>query len=178
MDLRLRRVASESARGTALCVGDHSLPQRAPCNPTAVCCRDRLRTRRHHPAPAVPLPPRPRSGSTRPAGCADPRSRTATPLHLGRFDALSGQLGGSFDTIIIVNWIHQIEPDRLRNWIAACVGTNLKPGGCLLLDTVRDPAYDYNHNVHYLTPAGLAVHHLGSYVRQRDVWVLIREDQS
>ena len=78
----------------------------------------------------------------------------------------------------MVNWIHQIEPDRLRNWIAACVGTNLKPGGCLLLDTVRDPACDYNHNVHYLTPAGLAVHHLGSYARQRDVWVLTREDQS
>ncbi len=104
-------------------------------------------------------------------------ARWASNLSFERFNVPHAQLSGTFDAIVVVNWIHQIEPKRLRDWIATHVSNNLRPGGCLLLDTVRDLAYDYNHDIQYLAPAGVIVHHLGSYARQRDVWVLIREDQ-
>ena len=99
-------------------------------------------------------------------------------LRLEQFDAPHATLSGTFDAIVMVNWIHQIEPERLRDWIAGRVMSNLRPGGCLLLDTVRDLAYDYNHDVQHLAPAGVIVHHLGSYARQRHVWALTRENQS
>ena len=82
------------------------------------------------------------------------------------------QLAGVYDAIVMVNWIHLHDPGVLGRAIASYFRDHLRTGGALLLDTVADPAYTYNHDVKALAPAGAAVHHVGRYPRNRDVWAL------
>lgn len=88
------------------------------------------------------------------------------------FDCPTTPLLGEFNAIIMVNWIHEIAPDRLQTAIHEYFADHLKGGGGLVLDTVQDPAYTYNHDVHTLAPSGAVVDHLGRYARSRDVWML------
>ncbi len=52
----------------------------------------------------------------------------------------------------MVNWIHLIEPAILRPALASYFNAHLQPGGELVVDTIADPAYTYNHDVHTLAP--------------------------
>jgi hypothetical protein len=63
-------------------------------------------------------------------------------------------------------------PDRLRAVIHDYFDNHLVYGGGLVLDTVQDPAYTYNHDVQSLAPRGAIIDHLGGYARSRDVWML------
>jgi SAM-dependent methyltransferase len=81
-------------------------------------------------------------------------------------------LSGSYDAIIMVNWIHLIAPAILRPALASYFNAHLQPGGELVVDTIADPAYTYNHDVHILAPRSATIHHLGRYHRNRDVWAL------
>lgn len=91
------------------------------------------------------------------------------------FDFPSSTLPGIHDAIIMVNWIHEIDPDRLAGTLQRYFADHLSPGGLILIDTVADPAYTYNHDVQRLAPAGAALEHLGQYPRSRDVWVLRKD---
>lgn len=90
------------------------------------------------------------------------------------FEFPEAQLSGEYNAIVMVNWIHEIEPSTLRQAVHRYFEQHLRHGGCLVLDTVRDPAYTYNHDVRSLAPPGALIDRLGRYARHRDVWVVRR----
>lgn len=83
-----------------------------------------------------------------------------------------GHLTGVYNAIIMVNWIHQIDPDTLRRAVHAYAAHHLARGGAVVLDTVDDPAYAHNHDVQALAWEGARVEAVGRYARGRHVWVL------
>lgn len=93
-------------------------------------------------------------------------------LRFAVFDFPSSHLTGSHDAIVMVNWIHAMPTETLRQAIESLFADHLRAGGCLVLDTVPDPAYTYNHDIHALAPSGASVERIGAYARGRDVWAL------
>jgi hypothetical protein len=81
-------------------------------------------------------------------------------------------LTGVYNAIVMVNWIHAIDPERLRQSLCLYYAQHLCPGGAIVLDTVEDPAYGYNHDVRRLVPAGASIDRLGEYPRGRYVWAV------
>jgi hypothetical protein len=88
------------------------------------------------------------------------------------FDFPGATLTGRYNAIIMVNWIHDIDPETLREAVALYLSSHLRPLGALILDTVQDAAYTYNHDIQRLAPPGVHITHLGRYSRHRDVWAL------
>lgn len=84
-------------------------------------------------------------------------------------------LSGRYDVIILVNWIHNVPPEVLKAQLAVYFDRHLKAGGEVLIDTVQDKAYKYNHSVHELT-AGLdcEILRIGEYERQREIFAVRR----
>jgi SAM-dependent methyltransferase len=56
-----------------------------------------------------------------------------------------------FDCIVLCNWIHNIEPSILKDNIKKYFMENLNDNGIIILDTVQDKGYRYNHEITYLT---------------------------
>jgi len=84
-----------------------------------------------------------------------------------------GTLTGRYDAIIMVNWIHNICPDVLRNSIEGFTQRNLADNGKIVLDTVSDREYKYNHDISALTKnIKCHLHKLGCYQRGREVYVI------
>lgn len=82
-------------------------------------------------------------------------------------------LDGTFNVLTLVNWIHHIEPVILKNNIAAYLDKNISSGGEILIDTVQDKEYRYNHNIDFLTRGmNCSVYKIGSYARQRELWAI------
>jgi SAM-dependent methyltransferase len=83
------------------------------------------------------------------------------------------QLDGQWDAIVMVNWIHMIEASVLRDGIARYFAANLRVGGELVVDTVRDPDYTFNHSIEELT-RGLrcSVTKLGEFERGRELYTI------
>jgi len=77
-----------------------------------------------------------------------------------------------YNAMIMVNWIHQVDPDVLRRAAHAYAAQHLRPGGALVLDTVDDSAYEHSHDIRSLGPPGAAIEQLGEYPRGRRVWVV------
>lgn len=78
-----------------------------------------------------------------------------------------------FDVILMVNWIHHIEPSVLKYKIEEYFGLALNEGGVIIVDTVQDPEYEFNHDIRYLTSDLMAnIEMLGRYERQREVWLI------
>lgn len=81
-------------------------------------------------------------------------------------------LDGRYDAIVMVNWPHLFDEDQLRPQLARYVHDHLNPVGLLIIDTVQDPAYTYNHRIERLAPAGSPISRLGSFERQRELWAV------
>jgi SAM-dependent methyltransferase len=82
-------------------------------------------------------------------------------------------LRGTYDVVVLVNWIHLIEPSVLKSAIATYFNTALNEGGVIIIDTVQDPEYKFNHNIGFLTDGIKArVNKLGDYERQRQIWLI------
>ena len=82
-------------------------------------------------------------------------------------------LKGKFDVITMVNWIHHIEPDVLKKKIEEYFRENLDPEGEIIIDTVQDPEYKYNHDINFLIKdLNCSLYRLGEYARQREVWAI------
>jgi hypothetical protein len=82
-------------------------------------------------------------------------------------------LKGKYDVLTMVNWIHHIEPDVLKKYIADYFENNIENGGEILIDTVQDDAYRYNHNIEYLTDGiKSTVYKLGDYAREREIFAI------
>ena len=77
------------------------------------------------------------------------------------------------DIIIMVNWIHHITPGLLKSKIEHYFLNNLLPGGEIIIDTVQDKEYKFNHDIGYLSKnINATITKLGSYDRQREIWVI------
>jgi SAM-dependent methyltransferase len=82
-------------------------------------------------------------------------------------------LTGSFDVITLVNWIHHIEPATLKNKLSEYFQEHLAPEGEILIDTVQDKAYKYNHDINFLIKdLDCSLHSLGRYPREREIWAI------
>jgi SAM-dependent methyltransferase len=82
-------------------------------------------------------------------------------------------LTGKYDVIVLVNWIHHIEPSLLKSRVASYFNNNLNEGGVIIIDTVQDPEYKFNHNILFLTDGINAnVSKLGDYERRRQIWLI------
>jgi|GEM_PF-566253 SAM-dependent methyltransferase len=94
-------------------------------------------------------------------------------VRFGLFHFPDSLLEGSFDVIILVNWVHQVEPEILRSLLEDYSTRVLRAGGVIILDIVMDPEYRFNHDIRALTQ-GISgqVSLLGAYERQREVWLI------
>ena len=100
------------------------------------------------------------------------------PMRFAAFRFPDDQLEGQFDVIVLVNWIHHIAPEVLRGQVASYLKERLLTGGEIIIDTVQDPAYKFNHSIDLLTEGlDAEMRHLGGYARQRDVYAVRRRKQ-
>lgn len=86
------------------------------------------------------------------------------------FDFFVDKVAGSYDVIIMCNWIHNISPLVLKEKIDSLVQCNLKIGGELVFDVVDNESYQFNHSVESLQkdlPVKIKV--LGRYEYGRQV---------
>jgi SAM-dependent methyltransferase len=94
-------------------------------------------------------------------------------IRFSLFNFPDSPLPGRYDVLLMVNWIHHIEPAVLKASIEEYFTGALNEGGCIVIDTVQDPEYRFNHDIAYLTrdiPA--TVDKLGDYERQRQIWLI------
>lgn len=81
------------------------------------------------------------------------------------------RLGGRFDAIIMAGWLHGIPPDASRKGIERIFAGNVRPGGCLVIDTVSKDGYPYRHDAEdLLGNLGGTVEPIGAYPCGRRVW--------
>ena len=100
------------------------------------------------------------------------RFQRGVPPRFEPFDFPETQLTGVYNAIIMVNWIHQVDPETLGRAVHSYFAQHLHPRGGVVLDTVDDPAYMHNHDAYALAPAGARVELLGDYPRGRRVWIV------
>lgn len=88
-------------------------------------------------------------------------------------------LNGRYDAIVMVNWIHHIDKNTLSSSLRYFSEVNLKKNGIIVIDTVGDPAYRFNHDINELAVvSGMSYTSLGKFDRSREVFVLQRNSQS
>jgi SAM-dependent methyltransferase len=86
------------------------------------------------------------------------------------------RLEGRFDAVIMAGWLHGVPPEPSRQGIARVFAENIRPGGCLVIDTVSKIGYPYRHDA-----AGLlgnldgTVEPIGVYPCGRRVWKVTKE---
>lgn len=102
------------------------------------------------------------------------RLRGHRNITFAEFEFPSAELKGDYDAIVMVNWIHQVPPGPLAAALRGYFAAHLNPGGVIVIDTVRDPAYTHTHDVRALTPPGAIVEHVGSFGRGRDIWAFVK----
>jgi hypothetical protein len=100
------------------------------------------------------------------------RFSTGSPPEFEPFEFPGTPLRGVYNAIIMVNWIHQVDPDTLGSALRDYAAHHLQPGGAVVLDTVDDKAYDHNHDAGAIAWPGASVDLLGQYARGRRVWVV------
>jgi SAM-dependent methyltransferase len=61
------------------------------------------------------------------------------------------RLDGTANVIILVNWVHHIVPDVLKQKIEEYFNGHLLPAGEIIIDTVQSSGYKFNHSISYLT---------------------------
>jgi SAM-dependent methyltransferase len=84
-------------------------------------------------------------------------------------------LKGKWNVIVLVNWIHHIEPSVLKENIQTYFSENLLSGGCVVVDTVQASNYKYNHDISFLS-ADISCNlvKIGSYESQREVFAMFK----
>lgn len=80
-------------------------------------------------------------------------------------------LDGLFDAIVMAGWLHGIPPDPSRGGIARLFSGNVRPGGCLVIDTVSKDGYPHRHDAaDLLGNLGGTIEQIGAYPCGRRVW--------
>jgi Cyclopropane fatty acid synthase and related methyltransferases len=81
----------------------------------------------------------------------------------------------NFDVIIMVNWIHHISKEVLKDKIKDYYQLNLNDSGFIILDTVNDKSYKNNHDISYLSDGlNCKLVKIGEYEREREVWAICK----
>jgi hypothetical protein len=71
----------------------------------------------------------------------------------------------------MVNWLHGVPPDPSRQGIERIFEDNVRPGGCLVIDTVSKIGYPHRHDAAYLFGnLGGEAEQIGAYPCGRRVW--------
>lgn len=99
-------------------------------------------------------------------------------IRLDIFHFPQSSLEGNYDVIIMANWIHHITPLVLKNKIEEYFSLSLLNDGAIIIDTVQDPEYEFNHNISFLT-SGVngEIVKIGNYERHREVWAIIKKNK-
>jgi SAM-dependent methyltransferase len=71
-------------------------------------------------------------------------------IHFQQFSFVENALIGNYDIILLVNWIHGIEPEILKEKIRVYFNKNLNINGIIIIDIVKSTDYKYNHKIKYL----------------------------
>jgi len=72
-------------------------------------------------------------------------------IEFRKFDVLNDELVGRFDAILMVNWIHNIEPLELKRIVERMFSENLNMNGVLVFDVLSNKGYKYNHSFEDIT---------------------------
>ena len=72
-------------------------------------------------------------------------------IKLMKFNFNKDKIYKSYDAIILVNWIHEIDPEILKQQIEKIFYRNLNSGGEIIIDTLRNQNYKHNHSIDSLT---------------------------
>jgi SAM-dependent methyltransferase len=77
------------------------------------------------------------------------------------------------DCIVLVNWIHNIQPSILKENLEKYFTEHLINNGFIIIDIVQSEEYQFNHDIKFLT-SGLPcmTEKIGDYERQREVWAI------
>jgi len=99
----------------------------------------------------------------------------ASPIEAKFFDLISEQNTGVYSLIIMVNWIHNIDPAILRKKMKCLIQDHLEIGGELIFDVLDNPNYQFNHSEKNLT-SGLEVDTriLGNYEYGRRIIIVTK----
>lgn len=104
-----------------------------------------------------------------------PRRRRHTTFQT--FDFLVDDLSGQFDAIVLVNWIHEIEPTSLKEAVDKLFTKNLRANGVILFDVLDSPGYRYSHSVEEISRnLPCKVVPLGDFDFSRRVFALVRTE--
>lgn len=94
-------------------------------------------------------------------------------IGFSHFTFPDSSFSGKYDVIVLVNWIHLVEPSVLKSAITAYFNNALNEEGVIIIDTVQDPEYEFNHDILFLTDGIKAgIRKLGNYERQRQIWLI------
>ena len=98
-------------------------------------------------------------------------------IKFAEFSFPESTLSGEYNMIIIVNWIHSIEPQILKDAIHKYYTENLLSGGNIIVDTVQASNYKFNHKISYLTSdlPSCEIQKIGDYENQREVFAIIKK---
>ena len=95
------------------------------------------------------------------------------------FDFVNETLDDKFDVIVMVNWSHVIPGNILRDKFQLLFNNNLNNFGYIIIDTVGDKSYTYNHDIKILSNDLLCkVENIGEFFRDRKIWKVLKLDQN
>jgi len=91
------------------------------------------------------------------------------------FNFPSTPLIGKHDIILMVGWNHQTAPDLLKKYFVEYFNNNLNENGCIIMDTVDNKDYEYNHDINFLTDSiDCKLTKLGTYTYNRSIWIILK----
>jgi len=98
-------------------------------------------------------------------------------INLSVFDFEKDAVLGTYDVIIMCNWIHNIEPEFLKIKVEELMRDHLIAGGELILDIVANKSYRYNHSPEHLYPnISIKIKVIGNYEHGRKVLSFKKKD--
>ena len=93
-----------------------------------------------------------------------------------KFDFTNDSLKGKYDVIIMVNWPHVINEKILKDKISIIFNKNLNNLGFIIIDTVADENYRYNHDINLITDNLICdVCKIGEFKPGRTIWKVIKK---
>jgi SAM-dependent methyltransferase len=85
-------------------------------------------------------------------------------------------LDGLFDAVIMVGWLHGIQPGPSKAGITRIYRDHVSPGGCLIIDTVSKDGYPFRHEADFLLgDLGGVVDQISAYPCGRRVWKVTKD---
>lgn len=66
-------------------------------------------------------------------------------INLSKLNVIESKIEGVYKLIVMVNWIHNLEPFVLKKTLENLYFNNLENEGLLFFDVVSNHEYKYNH---------------------------------